>query len=229
MAIEPIMADVIRKIAPSVQTKRALCLGYPDILADCDAPSDPEQQRICRWHHWRGGIVRAEDFFADLGFEAEYWDVTQARGPERVVDLNELNHWRDWIGDDYGYGLVIDPGTIEHIANIGNCWRTICAVTALDGAVIHCNPLTMANHGFYSIHPTAYVDLYEANGFRIDLLLELSGPLEARKIRELPKHHRYEPAPNAVVLCVARKIEDVAFNWPTQFKYRQNPMLKAAQ
>jgi hypothetical protein len=87
----------------------------------------------------------------------------------------------------------------------------------------------MANHGFYSIHPTAYLDLYEANGFKVESLTELSGPLDNRTIRDVKTTHRFQPSQNAVVMCVARKARDVPFTWPIQSKYRANPTLKAAQ
>jgi hypothetical protein len=227
MAIEPVMAEMIRGLRNLLPNNRVLCLGYPDIFTTGQPPTDAERQQIAKWHHWKGGIEDAGHFFGKQNLDAEYWDVTQARGPERVVNLDSFDTDRDWIGD--GYALVLDPGTIEHIANIGNCWRTLCAVTALNGIVIHSNPLTMANHGFYSIHPTAYLDLYEANGFKVESLTELSGPLDNRTIRDVNTTHRFQPSQNAVVMCVARKARDVPFTWPIQSKYRANPTLKAAQ
>jgi hypothetical protein len=227
MAIEPVMAEMIRGLRNLLPNNRVLCLGYPDIFTTGQPPTDAERQQIAKWHHWKGGIEDAGHFFGKQDLDAEYWDVTQARGPERVINLDSFDTDRDWIGD--GYALVLDPGTIEHIANIGNCWRTLCAVTALNGIVIHSNPLTMANHGFYSIHPTAYLDLYEANGFKVESLTELSGPLDNRTIRDVNTTHRFQPSQNAVVMCVARKARDVPFTWPIQSKYRANPTLKAAQ
>jgi hypothetical protein len=223
MAIEPVMADVIQKLRSELPNDRVLCLGYPDILNTGERPTDPERIAIARWHHWKGGIEDAGHFFGRQELNAEYWDVTKARGPERIVDLNQPQPVRNV------FGLVIDPGTIEHIACISQCWHTIISALQVNGLVIHSNPMTMANHGFYSIHPTAYVDIYEANGFKILMLLELSGPLDKRVIREVPKTGRYEAAPNAVMLCVARKVKEVAFTWPTQTKYRKNPTLKISQ
>jgi hypothetical protein len=227
MAIEPVMAEMIRGLRNLLPNNRVLCLGYPDIFTTGEPPTDAERQQIAKWHHWKGGIEDAGHFFGKQNLDAEYWDVTQARGPEKVVDLNRDDWEYDATKPDFG--LIIDPGTIEHIANIGNCWRTLCAVTALNGLVIHANPLTMANHGFYSIHPTAYLDLYEANGFKVESLTELSGPLDNRTIRDVKTTHRFQPSQNAVVMCVARKVRDVPFTWPIQSKYRANPTLKAAQ
>lgn len=243
MAIEPVMAEIIEKLRPTLPNNRVLCLGYPDILNTGEAPTDPERQSIAKWHHWKGGIEDAGHFFGRQELDAEYWDVTKARGPERIVDLNTTSD--DWRagrpflvhpGEDgwdeelpQDFALVIDPGTLEHIANIGNCWRTICAVTALNGLVVHCNPLGMPNHGFYAINPTAYADIYEANGFRIEALLHLSGPLNNRVLAEAPKHGRFPAVNNSAMLCVARKVEEVPFNFPVQTKYRKNPNLKAAE
>lgn len=221
MAIEPFMAEVIERLADGLPNRRVLCLGYPDVLGLGEPPTDEERLSVARWHRWKGSVEHAEHFFGRQELQAEYWDVTKARGPEKIVDLN-----KSALPLANGFGLVIDPGTLEHIANIGNCWRIICDVTAPGALVVHCNPSTMMNHGFYSIHPTAYVDLYEANGFQLVMLLELSGPLEKRAVRELPPFARYQPQPNAVILCVARKVERKAFSWPIQSKYRSNPTLK---
>lgn len=227
------MADIIRQLVPTLPNRRVLCLGYPDILQAGEPPEDAERQSIAKWHNWKGGIEHAGHFFGSQNLSPEYWDVTQARGPEKIVDLNTLGG--KWHEHDSGFraapqfALIIDPGTLEHIPNIGNCWRAICAVTAVGGLVIHCNPMGLANHGMYSIHPTAYADVYEDNGFKIEMLLELSGPLDKRVIREAPKHQRYQATPESTMLCVARKVEDVPFSWPIQAKYRKNPTLKAAQ
>lgn len=242
MAIEPTMADMIRQMAVGLPNRRVLSLGYPDILTIGAPPEDPGMQSISRWHHWQHGIQSADAFFAELNLQPEYWDVTKARGPERIVDLNSFDvfdqdpdpnvAWED-IGNPprYArcYGMVIDPGTIEHIANIGNCFRMVCETLAIGGIVIHCNPFGWANHGMYSIHPTAYLDIYEANGFEVETLAELSGPLESRTVRDVKTVNRFQAAGNSVMLCVARKVRDVAFQFPTQSKYRINPNLKAAQ
>src|SRR5690349_12682708 len=120
MAIEPVMADVIQQLAPTLPNRRVLCLGYPDILTLAEPPKDQERVSIAGWHHWRHGIEDAGHFFGKQEMEPEYWDVTQARGAELVVDLNdEPAAVRTPFNE---FGLVIDPGTIEHIANIGNCW-----------------------------------------------------------------------------------------------------------
>lgn len=242
MAIEPTMADVIRRVAPTLPNRRALCLGYPDVLALGAAPFSDELRAVAAWHKWKQAVQPADTFFAWLNLQPEYWDVTKARGPEKIVDLNEVESgdylpgtiggaWANYtcLAPQSSFALVIDPGTLEHIANIGNCWRTICAVTAVGGAVIHCNPFGWANHGMYAISPTAYIDVYEANGFEIETLAELSGPLDNRTIRDAKTTARFNAAPNAVMLCVARKVKDVAFSWPIQSKYRRNPTLKAAQ
>jgi hypothetical protein len=229
MAIEPILADVIRKLRPSFPNDRVLCLGYPDILTLSTQPQDPERQSIAKWHRWPHGIEDAGHFFGKQELDAEYWDVTVARGPERIADLNTLSGSDIEYLADYGaFGCVIDPGTIEHIANIGNCWKTLTAVTAIGGVVVHCNPFGWANHGMYSISPTAYLDVYGANGFDVEALLMLSGPLENRTVHDAKTTHRFHAAPDAMMLCVARKRGRVVFNWPIQSKYRANPMLKAA-
>lgn len=242
MAIEPVMADVIRQLAPTLPNRRVLSLGYPDILTLAEPPTDAERVSIAAWHRWKWGVEDAGHFFGKQELEPEYWDVTQARGPEKVVDLNEVESgdyqpgtiggaWFNYecLARQSSFGLVIDPGTLEHIANVGNAWRALHAVTALNGIIVHANPCSMLNHGFYNFSPTLYLDLYEANGFKVELLLEMCGPREKRELRDVQTFGRYQPRPEAMLLCVARKKADVPFAFPRQRKYQINPMLKAAQ
>ncbi len=229
MAIEPLLADVIQQIALKLPNRRVLCLGYPDILTIGDPPPDAERQSIAKWHHWHGGIEHAEHFFGRQSLTAEYWDVTKARGPETIVDLNGAFDCADPDYVEYldrQFGLVVDPGTSEHIFNVGNVFALLAQICSIDGYIVHANPLSMGNHGFWSLHPTAYVDFYQANGFTIEMMAELSGPLEKRIIRAVPATKRFAMAMDAVMLCVAKKVEDRPLVFPVQTKYRNNPMLK---
>lgn len=229
MAIEPTMAQVIQTLAPQLPGRRVLCLGYPDILGIGEPPTDPELQSIAKWHHWKQSVIPADQFFSGLNLEPEYWDIVKARGPERIVDLNTLAddlseaHW-DYLDK---FALVIDPGTSEHIWNIGCLFSGLTALVMEGGYIVHANPLGMGNHGFYSIHPTAYQDFYGANGFKVEMMAELSGPLDNRTIRAVPATQRFAMSQESVMLVVVKKERELPFAWPVQTKYRNNPMLKA--
>lgn len=229
MALEPLAADIITKLADSgtLPNRRVLCLGYPDILTTGDPPPDAERQSIAKWHHWHGGIEHAEHFFGRQSLTAEYWDVVKARGPERIVDLNSLSIEP---GSPYSAfaGLVVDPGTLEHVFNLAGAWRAVAATCAVGGYILNLNPLSLGNHGFWSLHPTAYSDFYTANGFNIEMMAELSGPLDKRTIRAVPATKRFAMAADATMLCLARKEREVSLTWPKQSKYVANPMLKGA-
>lgn len=228
MALEPLAGDIITKLADSgtLPNRRVLCLGYPDILTTGDPSPDAERQSIAKWHHWHGGIEHAEHFFGRQSLTAEYWDVVKARGPEWVVDLNVLT--MQTCPTSLKFGLCIDPGTSEHIFNVGNVFALLSQITALNGYVLHLNPLGMGNHGFWGLNPTAYSDFYEANGFSVEMLAELSGPLEQRSMRPIPQHKRFDIAQNGVMLCLVKKISEVPLIWPIQTKYKKNPTLKIA-
>lgn len=229
MALEPLAADIITKLADSgtLPNRRVLCLGYPDILTTGDPPPDAERQSIAKWHHWHGGIEHAEHFFGRQSLTAEYWDVVKARGPEWVVDLNVLS-LQAWP-TPLKFALLIDPGTSEHIFNVGNVFALLSQICAIGGYVLHLNPLSLGNHGFWSLHPTAYSDFYTANGFNIEMMAELSGQLDKRTVRAVPATKRFAMAADATMLCLARKVSDVPLTWPKQSKYVANPMLRAAQ
>lgn len=239
MALEPLAASIITKLAESgtLPNRRVLCLGYPDILTIGDPPIDAERQSVAAWHHWKGGIEHAEHFFGRQSLEAEYWDVVKARGPERIVDLNKIlvdDGLVFSLGSDVhairnsGFGLVVDPGTSEHIFNVGNVFALLSQICAIGGYILHLNPLSLGNHGFWSLHPTAYSDFYIANGFKVTMLAELSGPLENRTVRAIPATKRFQMAADATMLCLAGKVEEVPLTWPKQSKYVANPMLKGA-
>ena len=225
MALEPVLLDIIADIAGAVPKRKVLCLGYPDILSreTFGLPEAEDAEPIKRWHGWKHRIIDANAWFEALTLQPEYWDITKARGPEKVVDLNQLMTWPL----EPEFGLLIDPGTLEHVWNAPNVLAFLSKFCPLNGYMLHSTPAGMGNHGFWSIHPTAFADFYEANGFKIELLLGLSGPTDKRAVRDLPLYNRFNMNLNEVVVCLARRDRVVPIATPHQTKYRLNPMLKA--
>ena len=250
MALEPIAADLIEKIAahfktlPATFERNVLCLGYPDVLSvnDSPVPNAADHDRIAAWHRWHGRVLDADAWFASLDLKPQYWDVVASRGPEQIVDFNEIavqdgyvrlparvTMFPDPPSEQTQFALCIDPGTTEHVFCASNVFAAMAQLTMVNGYCLHVNPYNLGNHGMWGINPTAYYDFYECNGFEILNMAELSGPLEKRRIRPVPAAKRFDPLPNSTMLCLAqRKSTNARVSWPRQAKYRANPMLKGA-
>jgi hypothetical protein len=219
-------------------SQTVLSLGYPDILAPPDqlaALFDPEllsalrirddSSQIARWHRLPEStpIVDAEHFLALLGYDLEVLDLVQARGGERVHDLNEPVPSELYRR----YALVVDPGTLEHCFNIAQAAKNLAEMVAPGGCVFHGNPLNMFNHGFYNLNPTWYHDFYAANGFTVKILQGVANPTRQLTRFEVPLTERFGGVPAESSLYVlARRDTDQPVRWPTQTKYVKNPTLK---
>ena len=226
MALEPIALEaILLECRNDPRPRRLLSLGYPDVLAPQGyfdhIPERKDATAIRGWHQWAGRVPDTDALFKSLNIEPVYVDISRARGPERIEDLNTLE------SDSDKFDIILDPGTTEHIFNIGNVFTFIAKSCKLGGLIIHTNPLNMANHGFWSLNPTAYWDWYTTNGFRFETMKQLSGPVANRIVTNLNSATgRFEARPNSTMFAVVRKEIDAVLRWPTQTKYRMNPNLK---
>lgn len=224
MAIEPFMLPILVELSNDMPNRKVLCLGYPDILdlpgSAWPGPDSAEAESIAKWHGWSGRVLDTDAFFDILELEPTYIDRAKIRGNEIVADLNDAELPK-------GFGLIIDPGTSEHIWNIGGLFAEIAQAVENGGYVVHTNPLNMGNHGFWSVNPTAYFDFYLSNGFAVEKCWELSGSLADRTYRP-SSLGRFEARQNSANFFVAKKVHSPALTWPCQTKYRQNPTLKGA-
>lgn len=219
------------------ESSRALSFGYPDVLADSDQLAAlfgeeirdklkirEDGARIAAWHNMTGKIahvVETLSLFSALGLELETIDVHPSRGVERKVDLNHP------LPADLAarYGLVLDLGTIEHCFNIGQAITNAAQATALGGFVVHANPMSMVNHGFYNLSPTFYVDFYEQNGFEVVFMSGIAGRVPDYTFFDIDSMKRIQVAADCSIIAVVRRREMRPIVWPTQAKYRANPAL----
>lgn len=220
MAVEQHVFKQLLKFAPG----KILCLGYPDLLLNGDWEQAVDAEQIAAWHGWKGKLADTATTFATIGFEPTYIDIHASRGVERVVDLNEMLPV-DLLGQ---FKIVLDPGTIEHCFNIGQAFRNLMDACEVGGYVIHTNPVNMINHGFWNISPTAYADLYDANGFECVEFSLVLGSVNKREIVPLLPHNRIVLPCEASSFIIYRKKQQLPFVFPMQWKYRQNPELKAS-
>jgi hypothetical protein len=182
---------------------------------------------ILRWHNASDitdRVVESSSLFSALGMQLEVSDITEARGGELILDLNEpcdpSLHRR--------YDLLVDSGTLEHCFNIGQAAKNMACMAALGGYIWHGNPLNMLNHGFYNLNPTWYADFYTENGFELLYLKAASGSRLSPKIYDVPAYKRFGGVPEDTCLdCIVKKQEEKPLVWPVQTKYKNNPTLKS--
>ena len=225
------LRPALTELAHASRPAPVLGLGYPDIVESrdnlCtlfgegirDALVDrPDAAAVRARHGLAGGdIIDTRSLFAALGLQLACVDVQPGFGIDRVVDLNEKLP-PDLVGR---YAMVIDPGTIEHCFNIGQAIMNAAQALAVGGFIVHVNPLSMFNHGFYNLNPTFYHDFYGDNGFQI-LFMQGLAPLQgAGSFFDVAPFQRFDDVPvNSVMIVIARRVAERELAWPVQGKYR---------
>jgi hypothetical protein len=227
VGIETTTYRLLQQIKP--KDKTCLCLGYSDLLVDPaliggEYTELEDADKIRSWHNWPHPVYdTTEVLTSELGFrKVDYVDIVQARGPERIVDLNYPADWSE------KYDVVIDGGTAEHCFNIGQVFANILSAVRPDGGVVvHVNPLNMMNHGFWNISPTAYADFYRDNGFEMLGGCGVTGPVSGRQVVPYDKTHLYgrfqfeQPVEVTNIMAFRRTTKvDGPVIWPMQSKYR---------
>lgn len=215
-------------------TLKTLALSYPDLLASKDdiarqfgenisnamkVRSDTKQ--ILAWHGAQNVYSEIYDtniLFDLLGLKVDYIDIVNARGIERIVDLNEP------LPEDLAeqYDIVLDTGTLEHCFNVGQAFKNMAMCPNKGGYIIHAAPLSSFNHGFWSMNPTLYFDFMSDNGYEIHYLRGINGnPSTGYQVIELPAFNRFGSVPDGTsIFCVAERKSIQPIIWPVQRKYR---------
>lgn len=213
-----------------------LSLAHPDMLMQMERVGSlfarfdasrlrprPDSEAVRRRHGLPdayGELPDTRSLFDAAGCDIRIVDVVETGDVDDIVDLNET------LPDGYveGYDLVIDPGTVEHCFNIGQAIRNAARAVREGGFVLHANPMSMFNHGFYNLNPTLFYDFYSQNGFEVQMIAAMTGPAAARKFIDVPTVKRFRNAPpEARMVSVARRVEMRPLKWPTQTKYGGEP------
>jgi hypothetical protein len=216
-----IIADLMRN---GIQPSHVLSFGHPDILATPDElaslfegrllPIDSERVRRERVGAFRDGAIgSAYGFFSELNSELTCFDKRDLFGIDENLDLNypiDVRHHGS-------YSLIIDPGTIEHVMNVGEALSSIVRALRVGGHAYHISPMSMLNHGYWNFSPVTYHDFYMANGFEI---VRLEGRRKKGTTFPIPATDRFKENTNLMIVCVARKMRAVEkITWPMQEKY----------
>ena len=229
--------------AKSISGQGALsvcCLGYPDLLI-----SVKEARALCpfyqgelfvssnsdatkKWHSVNNvdGLVCAESFFGMWGVKLVVIDVERRVGNEVILDLNQRDSTARF--KEKGYDLVIDNGTLEHCFNIGEAFvNTVRLVKPFGGYILHINPVTMLNHGFYNLNPTLYFDFYSENSFDfLDMAITTLDGTERCEFHPtrrfiVPKTYDRANAGSVITVLARRREPRAKISFPTQAKYKK--------
>jgi hypothetical protein len=87
-------------------------------------------------------------------------DLTDPRA-NYSIDLNQP------LSQNIGrYDVVTNFGTTEHVFNIGQSFANIHDLLKVGGIQLHAVPsYGYIDHGFYNVHPSAYLDMAKANNY----------------------------------------------------------------
>ena len=229
--------DVLLRLADRAAAaglpKRIISFGYPDFLDPAALvksyyrhrlsgvpTSRTDSLRIAERHGLERSteIVETVDLLHKLGLQLDVIDVAVERGMEMLVDLNYP------IARSLAerYSVVFDGGTAEHCFNIAQVFLNSAELAATGGFVVHANPITMLNHGFYNLNPTLYHDFYSTEqGFEVEALEIIVPGTPVRKAVP-PAFTRFGGIPDgAVIFAVAHKTASVELSFPVQRKYRR--------
>lgn len=199
--------------------------GYPDVIAPPElvgkllngrkALYRGDSQIICRRHGLAPrDIPDAHSLFGALECDLVVYDIVQERGCEIPCDLNE-----PWHGDGL-FDVVLDVGTVEHCFNIGTAIMNMARQVKVGGVIIHENPFSCGNHGFYNLNPTWYHDFYTANGFE---MVHCCLATRDGRTAEVPNTQRFKFFSEEVnVFAMARRVDDREMVFPTQTKYAKS-------
>ena len=242
MAIEAMYLNLLnsaiharRKAVGGTTRLRALALAYPDLLVPkasmlhlfgaeiVDRLAVREDAaKIWAWHGLQGctePLYDSMSLFDRLGLDVTVIDIVNARGFERIVDLNEPLP-ADLVGQ---FDFVIDTGTCEHCFNVGVAFRNACEAVKQHGFLVHAAPMNRYNHGFWNFSPTVYPDFLGDNGFKIHVLTGVTCDLRTgfQPVAVEPVR-RFEAGTNLALYVVAERIAIQKMVWPVQHKYRSS-------
>jgi len=176
MAIGSMHIDWLSALALRSEIPRnaaVLDLGPQDLWTDRDT-----LRRVAKRHC----IGREAEGLMDIIFGADQRPKPNAQqtfysifggGSYRSLDLTDSR--ADYAYDlsfplpDIGkYDVVTNFGTTEHVFNIGQSFANIHNLLNVGGLQLHTLPAYgYIDHGFYNIHPCAYLDMARANEYEI--------------------------------------------------------------
>lgn len=231
MALTPLVTEYLVPLLKDGM--KIASMGYPDIVASesaverwldgrqCEYRDDAA--KICKWHGMPlQRIPEAKSFFKAFGVHLAVYDLYETRGDELLCDLNypwSENHY-DTNHNDLGkYDFVLDVGTLEHCFNVAQAAKNMAELLNKGGIILHSNPFSMGNHGFYGLNPTWFHDFYMQDGFELQwcFLME-KGSNQAIQV-PMTKRFDCQTDKELNIFAAAKRTEIQAILYPQQTKY----------
>lgn len=151
----------------------------------------------------------------------------------RAIDLNGTEAaWRHDLNRPLPvvetFDVVTNFGTSEHVFDQAQLFRSVHALTRPGGLMLHAVPHQGGpDHGFYNYHPTFFHDLAAANGYRVVMLVLISGSETGDRLHPLKDRDSYAALIAAGIMArdcglfaaLMRPFEERAFEPPLQGYY----------
>jgi hypothetical protein len=177
-------------------------------------------------------IATRRDIEAQFGVAKIFYEMYFAPSEVQAIDFDgsPSAHRLDLnapVKLDRQFDVVINHGTAEHIFNIAQVFRTAHDYTLPGGMMIHEGPsVGWIDHGFYTLQPTLFYDLAEANGY--DVVAAYIEDLAHAKIIQIGAREAFarvaaagQMPENAMLMVIFRKGPvDRPFQVPRQHGYR---------
>lgn len=222
-------------------TARVLDLGEQNLYGNVQAGDVAEIARLLRLDDGRVAQVEAEaatltaavapTFAFDLAklLYRVVFDCTTYR----AIDLNgTATAWRHDLNLPLPvtetFDVVTNFGTSEHVFDQAQLFRSIHALTRPGGLMLHAVPHQGGpDHGFYNYHPTFFHDLAAANGYRLVMLVLMSGGDKGDRLDTLKDRDAYAAliaggaiaGDSGLFAALFRPFEERAFQPPMQGYY----------
>lgn len=215
-------AVTLKMVSGVLPKKHILSLGYPDLamtaldVQDILGVTPTKFTTHGAWHGLDQPLPETAHVMELIGSSLDCVDVSPSRGVERQADLN---HPCD-LGE---YDLVLDCGTTEHCFNVGQALLNAANAVKAGGAIFHCFPMCVMNHGFWNASPTLFKDFYSQNGWSV----QMAGMVHSTgDCYEVPAYKAFAPEPRMYLTAFAvRPKEKKPMQFPTQQKYLRFPAL----
>lgn len=209
----------LEMLAPYIKGQAILCLGYPDITAKPERVEEllgvkPRQfTKYGSAHKISWPLPETVDTLRLAGAtEVRCIDFMPSRGVEEKVDLNLK--WNREAAPSYG--VVINPGTLEHCFDIATALFNAWSVLKQDGVMLSAAPLSMGNHGFYNLQPTFFADFARENGGKVLRMQARDRDWNAVAITE---KGRFRAPPESVLYMLVKKVATVEEKIPAQGRF----------
>ena len=207
-ALEILLLDRLIQALKINSRPSVLFLGYPDARVDeatwplSDIAWDLVPKREGADAIWvQHGLPQMQGqpmaelraLFCARGADILVADAIAWGGEDIVLDLNYPVR-RPMRGR---FDIIVDPGTLEHCFNIAQAFDNVDAMLKVGGYVYHEAAMSYANHGLWSISPTAFFDFYEPRGYDLGTPYRWDGWVDANSLYpRIEKVSPFEPRPN---------------------------------